>query len=143
LYKFKKLGFCYEVGLCIKTGDICWWAGPYLPGIWNDEMIFKEGLAKFLEPTERVEADGGYQGSALELVKCPGVVEVDPDNVEMQQKVRSHQETINKRFKNWAILSTPYCHQLLEHKTVFGAIVVLTQLSFAENHLWQVDYNDK
>jgi hypothetical protein len=61
----------------------------------------------------------------------------------MQQRVRSSQETVNKQFKNWAILSTPYHHQLLEHQTVFGAIVVLTQLSFAENPLFQVDfYND-
>ncbi len=40
-YKFKKLGFRYEVALCIKTSNICCWAGPYLPGIWNDNMIFK------------------------------------------------------------------------------------------------------
>ena len=60
-YKFKTSGFRYEVGLCIKTGDICWWAGPYLPGIWNDEMIFRNGLANLLEPAERVEADGGYR----------------------------------------------------------------------------------
>lgn len=142
-YKFKKSGLRYEVGLCIKTGDICWWAGPYLPGIWNDEMIFKDGLANFLEPAERVEADGGYRGSAPELVKCPGVAEVIPNNVEMQQRVRSRQEAVNDRFKNWAILSTPYRHELLEHQTVFGAIVVLTQLSFAKNPLWQVDYDDE
>jgi hypothetical protein len=61
----------------------------------------------------------------------------------MQQRVRSSQETVNKQFKKWAILSTPYHHQLLGHQTVFGAIVVLTQLSFAENPLFQVDfYND-
>jgi hypothetical protein len=33
LYKFMKSGFRYKVALCIKTGDICWWAGPYLPGL--------------------------------------------------------------------------------------------------------------
>jgi hypothetical protein len=76
-------------------------------------------------------------------VKCPGVAKAKPNNVEMQQRVRSCQETVNKWFKNWAIFSTPYSHQLLEHKTVFGAIVVLTQLSFAENPLQQVDYDDK
>jgi hypothetical protein len=38
-------------------------------------------------------------------------------------------------------LSTPYCHQLLEHQSVFGAIVVLTQLSLAKTPLFQVDYN--
>jgi hypothetical protein len=74
--------------------------------------------------------------------KCPGVIEADPDKAEMQQRVRSRQETVNKRFKKWAILSTPYRHQLLEHQTVFGAIVVLTQLSLAENPLFQVEYND-
>jgi hypothetical protein len=74
--------------------------------------------------------------------KCPGVIEADPEKAEMQQRVRNRQEMVDKRFKNWAILSTPYCHQLLEHQTVFGAIVVLTQLSFAQIPLFQVDYND-
>ncbi len=32
-YKFKKSGLRYEVGLCILTGDICWWSGPYAPGV--------------------------------------------------------------------------------------------------------------
>ncbi len=35
LYKFKKSGFHYKVALCIKTGDICRWVGPYLPGNWR------------------------------------------------------------------------------------------------------------
>ncbi len=88
------------------------------------------------------ETDDGYQGSKLMYEKYPGVIEADPEKAEMQQRVRNHQERVNKQFKNWAILSTPYRHQLLEHQTVFGAIVVLTQLSFAENPLFQVDYND-
>ena len=96
----------------------------------------------FLEEGERCETVDGYQGSAPMYVKCPGVIEADPETAEVQQRVRNHQETVNKRFKNWAILSTPYCHQLLEHKTVFDAIMVLTQLSFAQNPLFQVDYND-
>jgi hypothetical protein len=65
--------------------------GPYLTAIWNDELVFKHELAKMLEPAERGEADGGYWGSASKLVKCPGVVEVDLDNVEMQLRMRSHQ----------------------------------------------------
>jgi hypothetical protein len=141
-YKFKKSGFRYEVALCIKTGAICWWAGPYLPGNWNDNMIFRDGLVHFLEEGERCETDDGYQGSAPMYAKCPGVIEADPEKADMQQRVRNCQETVNKWFKNWAILSTPYRHQLIEHQTVFGAIVVLTQLSFAKKPLFQVDYND-
>jgi hypothetical protein len=89
-----------------------------------------------LEPGERCETDRGYQGSAPTYVKCPDVLEADPNTVEIQQRVRSWQETVNKRFKNWAILSTPYCHDLLEHQTVFGAIDILTQLSFVANPLF-------
>ena len=93
-----------------------------------------------LEPGERCETDRGYQGSAPTYVKCPGVLEADPNTPEKQQQVRSWQETINERFKNWAILFTPYRHDLLEHQTVFGAIVVLTQLTFAANPLFPVAY---
>ena len=56
--------------------------------------------------------------------------------------MRNRQETVNKRFKNWAILDVPYCHKLLDCQSVFCAIVVLTQLFFVENPLFQVDYDD-
>lgn len=143
-YKFKKSGLRYEVGLCIITGEICWWNGPFAPGIWNDEMIFKHALATNLEHGERCETDKGYRGSAPHFVKCPGGVEEDPDPAvkAMKSRVRNRQETVNKRFKNWGILVTPFRHHVPDHQTVFGAIVVLTQLSLKYNPLFQVDYND-
>ncbi len=95
LYKFKKSGFRYKVALCIKTGDICWWAGPYLPGNWNKNMIFQDGLVHILEEGERCEMDDGYQGSAPMYAKCHGVIEADPEKAEMQQRVRNRQETVN------------------------------------------------
>ena len=60
-YKFKKSGPWYEVGLCILTGDICWWSGPFAPGKWNDLFIFWDSLQLMLEPGERCETDMGYQ----------------------------------------------------------------------------------
>ena len=99
LYKLKKLGLRYKVALCIKTGNICWWAGTYLPGIWNDNMIFQDGFVHFLEAGERCEMDDGYRGSAPLYAKCPGVIEANLDKAEMQQRVRNHQEMVNKRFK--------------------------------------------
>jgi hypothetical protein len=61
----------------------------------------------------------------------------------MAARVWSQQETVNGWFKNWSILCTPYHHEFSEHQTVFGAIVVLTQLSLAANPLFHVEYNDK
>ncbi len=84
--------------------------------------------------------DDGYCGSAPLYAERPGVIEANVAMAEMQQKMRNHQETVNKWFK--AVLSTPCPHQLLEHQNVFGAIVVLTQLSLAETPLFQVDCSD-
>ncbi len=144
-YKFKKSGYRYEVGLCIKTGDICWWSGPYPPGDWNDNMIFNDALAKNLEEGERCETDKGYLGSAPKFVKCPsGLLEdPDPEVKAMAARVRNRQETVNERFKNWAILATPYRHYIHDHQTIFGAIAVLTQLSLVYQPLFPVEYNDK
>ena len=97
-------------------------------------MIFNDALAKHLEEGERCEADKGYRGSAPRFVKCPGGLE-DPDlEVKaMSARVRNRQETVNEGFKNCAMLTTPYRHFLPDHQTVFGAIAVLTQLSFTYN----------
>ena len=143
-YKFKRSGYRYKVGLCIKTGNICWWNGPYQPGDWNDQMIFKDALEKNLEVGERCETDCGYRGSAPVKVKCPGGLLADPDPAvkDMAQRVRCRQETVNERFKNWGILNTPYRHNIFKHQAVFGAIVCLTQLSLRANPLFQVEYND-
>ena len=70
-FKFKKSGVRYEVGLCIKTGDICWWNGPYEPGIWNDEMIFKDALKSMLE----------YMARGARLMEGIGVVHLSSLNV--------------------------------------------------------------
>ncbi len=58
--------------MCIKTGNICWWNGPYQPCDWNNQMIFKDALAKNLEVGERCETDRAYRRSAPIIVQCPG-----------------------------------------------------------------------
>jgi hypothetical protein len=105
--------------------------GPYLPGIWNDNMIFNDGLVHYLEVGERCEADDGYRGSAPVYAKCPAVDFVGPDEVAMKQRVRNRQETVNKRFKNWAILASPYRHQL----PITNKFLVLWQ--FSPSFRWQ------
>ena len=104
----------------------------------------KLSLAKNLEFAEQSETDRGYRGSAPAKVRCPGGLLEDPndDAKAMSARVRSRQETVNERFKNWGILNTPYCHNIFKHQTVFGAIVCLTQLSLKFNPLFSVEYND-
>ena len=140
-YKFKKSGLRYKVALCIKTGDILLVGGALSAWHLEWQHDIPRRISELFGGGGEVWG-GWYRGSAPLYAKCPGVIEANPDKAGMQQRVRNRQETVNKRFKNWAILSSPFHHKLLEHQTVFGAIVVLTQLSFTENPLFQVDYND-
>lgn len=142
-HKFKKSALRYEVGVGIKSGDICWWWGPFEPGIWNDNMIFQSALVHELEEGERVETDAGYKASAPEHVKCPGTVMSDLGNKEMSDRVRARHETVNKRLKQFKILSNPYRHAIVDHQKVFAAIAVLTQLCFENGEpLFPVEYHD-
>jgi len=140
-YKFKKMGLRYEIGLNIKTGDICWWNGPFPPGDMNDDMCFRDCLAMWLPPGECVETDKGYRASFPERVQCPPFE--GPDRREMTQRVRNRHETVNRRMKRWNILKAAYRHNLYDHQAVFGAVACMTQLAFENGEpLFQVEYND-
>jgi hypothetical protein len=140
-YKYKKSVVRYEVGLCRKKGDICWWNGPYEPGDCNDGMISEDSLITMLEPGELCKTDKGYHGSAPKFVRFPGRVYDNLRMRTMRARVRSRQKMVNKQLKNWAILSVPYCHDLYWHGTVFGTVITLLQLSFEHNPLFSVEYN--
>jgi hypothetical protein len=73
-----------------------WINGPFEPGILNDVSIFQSCLLVMLEDGERVEADDGYRGAALNYVKCPMSMGHHPTTdtrSTMQSVVRRRQET--------------------------------------------------
>jgi hypothetical protein len=139
-HKFKGPGLRYEVGVCIKTGVICWVNGPFKPGLYNDLMIFRNKLIHCLIRGEMVEADAGYRGEPI-FVSVPNV-----DDTEEQEKFKSNararQENVNKFFKEWEILAQVFRHNVNKHCIVFWAIVTLTQITFdmEEKLNYQVEY---
>ena len=59
-----------------------------------------------------------------------------------ESKVRNHQETINKRFKDSAILDQQLCHDIKLHSNIFAAIAILSgQIAIQHNgeELFQVE----
>lgn len=61
----------------------------------------------------------------------------------MQNRVRSRQETINKRVKQWEILKQEFRHDITQHGYVSRAIAVITQLAIKNGEpLFQLEYND-
>lgn len=142
-YKFKRSGIRYEVAVSILGGDICWISGPWRPGLYNDLDIFREGLLTWLEPGERCEGDDGYNGEAPLRIKCPASITEPKEKERMAKRVRNRHETVNKRFKQWAILEQPFRHDVINHRDVFSAVVVITQLAIENGEpLFDVHYDD-
>jgi hypothetical protein len=129
------------------TGDLVWVNGPFLPGIYNDLMIFRGDLMKELGPRERVEADKGYLGEAPDHVKTHYIYESSSKS-QMRQGALTRHETVNNEFKRWACLQNRFRHVdylLAKHGQCVHAISVIIQLTF-ELHRgvrpYQVNYND-
>ena len=79
-----------------------WWHGPFLPGLFNDKMVFQEGLAQERGPGERVETDKGDIGSTPFWTCFPDGME-HPNRAAMTVKVRLRNKMCNKRVKQWAV----------------------------------------
>ena len=142
-HKFKGPGLRYEVAVSIKKGDIVWIAGPYIWGKWNDLEIFRDGLIYELEENERVEADNGYKALDPEFAKTPKGCSRREKRVDMQNRVRARQETVNKRLKQFQCLVQPFRHYDFDkHSQLVRAVAVVTQLSIQNGEpLFKVEYN--
>ena len=129
-HKFaKKSGLRCECAICIQTGVVVWIHGPFACGAFPDITIFRDSTLSFLDTAEQVEADDGYVGESPRHVKCPKRFTNPPEAEAMQNRVRSRQETVNKRFKQWGLLKQTCRHLLLDHGDVFRACASLSQLS--------------
>lgn len=122
--KFHGPGAKYEVGVCVKTGDIVWYYGPFPAGM-NDKQIFNIKLTKMLGPTEKVFADRGYQGDRKVIGPDQFISRAQR---RAMTKARARHENINGRFKKWNALQRVFRHGRQKHHLVFKAIAAITQI---------------
>ena len=60
-HKFRGPGIRYEIGLCIKTGNIVLAHGGYPCGEWSDLRLARDAFINHLEIGEKAVADKGYR----------------------------------------------------------------------------------
>jgi hypothetical protein len=136
--KFNGPAYKYEVGSCIKTGEIVWVNGPFKAGK-GDSAIAREGILNLLADEECVEVDRGYKGH--EKFKTPQVSQSRKDRSQ-KNTVRARHENINGRLKKFAVLDSVFRHDLGKHQSCFYAVATITQLGFEmEGGLYDVEYN--
>lgn len=96
-----------------------------------------------LEEGERVEANDGCHAKAPRHVKCPKNANQQADTEQMQAFVRCRQETVNLRFKQFAVMRHVFRHDICDHGECFHAVAVVAQLSVCNDKpLFNVDCQD-
>ena len=125
-HKYKGPGVRYEVAICIATGWIVWFSGPYRCGSWPDLSIARDGLHFMLEDGERYIADGGY--------KCEEAL-IPDDAVTFYERyymssARARHETINQLFKQWKIIGNRFSRDPSKHGLFAHSIANIVQLGF-------------
>jgi hypothetical protein len=139
-HKFKGPALRYEVGVCIQTGYIVWKNGPYPAGTWPDLKIARHKVLKKLRLNEKVLADGGYND---QRTYCETPTGHNNSDQRMKQVARARHETINRRLKQFTILSQVYRNDRKKHMFVFHAICNIVQLDITiGNAPFEVQYYD-
>jgi hypothetical protein len=137
-HKFGKAGLRYELGVCIRTGDIVWVNGPFPAGEWSDLKIYKLALRDMLDDGEWVETDNGYPGESTCRMKKQFVSKVDR---KAKSSALSRHENINSLLKDFGCLKQMFRHELEFHGTCFAACAAITQMAFdAGEKPWQCRY---
>ena len=119
-HKTRTAGLRYEVGVAISTGSIVWAHGPFPCGTHTDLTIFRLKLKGMLDSKEKVVADCGYPDKQCVTPR------VD-DSRDMTALLARH-ETMNRRLKQFAVLSHVFRHDRSLHSHCFHAVCNLTQL---------------
>lgn len=124
-HKFNGPGLRYELAICIATGWIVGYNGPFECGSWPDLKIFRSRLKRLLGKYEKVIADRGYRGDPRVVI---------PDNArdetheEEMNTARARHETVNGRLKAWKCMAARFRHAKEKHHMVFRAVAVIEQL---------------
>ena len=133
-HKLKRAGLRYEVGVSIYSPRICWVAGGVPCGANPDLRIAREeeGLIdRLVQNEEQAAADNGYDGeeSLVTPIRDSELSDVEKRYNRWIRRLLARHENVNKRLKDFKILTTIFRHSENYHNTCFMACAVLTQLS--------------
>lgn len=120
-HKFRAAGIRYEIGLNIRTGDMVWTNGGYPCGEWPDIKLAREAYVFSVNDGERTMADKGYKDDRFFILP-------NARNKNVQKRIMSRHETVNKRMRQFHILKHPFRNNLRKHPMVFQAVANLVQL---------------
>jgi len=130
-HKHNGPGLRYEIGICIRTGWVVSFSGPFECGTWPDLNIFRAILKPKLGPCEHVIADSGYQGDPKVITSRQ---HKGFEHQLTMNTARARHETFNSRLKAWGILKQIFRHDINKHHIAFRSVLVIEQMRIQEGH---------
>ena len=129
-HKLNGPGLTYEIGLCIRTGQVVWAFGGLPAGDFPDLRMAKMAFVTFLENGEKALADKGYRDSNYFIFPNRDF----PDNAQHKRLMARH-ETINGRMKSFHVLSQQFVRKLNHPKSIFDACIRILQLQMTSGEM--------
>ena len=133
-HKFNGPGLRYEIGICIRTGDVVWAHGGLPCGEWPDLRLARNAFIEALQPGEKAIADRGYRDHLFFDFS---------DNIDNRKRkeILARHETLNGRLKQFACLRERFRHEPYLHPLYFHAVVNIVQLTIEHGEpLYSVDF---
>jgi hypothetical protein len=122
--KFGKAGLKYEIGICIQTGWIVWYNGPFPAGA-SEKTIAKIGVIRKILPDEKILVDSGFVGCHPCMILPSGIHGISQ---RMKSLCRARHETVNGRIKTFSVMSSRFRHDIKKHESCFLAVLTVTQI---------------
>jgi len=128
-------GLRYEIGLNLHSGVIVWAYGGVPCGEFSDLKLAREAFIFELEENELALADNGYKDKRFFIYP-----QAYPKSKAQQKLYMARHETVNRRLKQFSVLSSTFRHSLHKHPSCFYAVVNITQLMILNGHpLYDID----
>ncbi len=110
--------------MSIEKGNLVWVNGPYPCGKFPDVAIFRLRLKKLLSQGKKILANKGYPDE-----RCLKSHEVPAEYKSLHEEIRARHASVNRRFKQFSILTATFRHSLDLHGYVFHVIANLTHVA--------------
>lgn len=104
-----------------------WIHGGYPAGLYPDLKLARIAFVPSLNEHERAMADNGYKDHNHFILP-------DARNSELHNLIMARHETINRRLKEFKILSEDFRHQLQKHPMIVNAVANIVQLMLKNGH---------
>jgi hypothetical protein len=122
-HKLNGPGIRYELGLNIITADIVWVNGGYPCGEFSDLKLARQLYVDNVDECELTLADDTYKDRRYFIYPSR-----DNNTLREQKLLMSRHETLNRRLKQFSVLSQRFRHKRMKHPLCFYAVANITQV---------------